>query len=685
VDLYGQEPEARLLGAFLSRLDNRTVIDVGAERGAFAQQMLRAGSGEIHLVEPEPGNVAFLRAEFGGDARVTVHEYALTDRDGETVELHKSVTPAGEPVSFGHTLLDRPSTDEIVWREVVEVSARSLRSLVEGGELPGRVGILKVDTEGYDLAVVTAMGALESDVVMVEHWTDLPNSLGPCPWNSSDMASALGPRGFSNFAFVEHRGEFPLVRWNDGNPPVGSFGNLVFLHDRVLASLLPDVLECASALSLRAVAVGEMYAEAATERMAHIEDLTAQLQTQLEAQQLVDAGNGRESHIEDALRQDGRRRLRRRNRTLAKLIARARSWRQPRIGILRHYHAKPLAVPTHDTRTAAPANALKISIVTPSFEQGRFLDRTIYSVVTQNYPSLEYVVQDGGSTDNTVDVLRRFDRLLTAWTSEQDAGQADAINRGFARTNGEIMAWLNSDDLLLPGALAVVAGYFAQHPEVDVVYGNRVMIDESDGQIGAWVLPKHDDRALTLADYVPQETLFWRRRIWNAVGGFVDTEFKFAVDWDLLLRFRHAGAKIVHVPRFLGAFRVHADQKTFVERKVGQAECELLRERVHGRSLTSDEILDGLHRYFARHVRVHNRQRFLDRLPIARIRVQTAPREPSLAKPEDEAGRGALQVAQADLPTPVSPLAPPSGFSLQPGELEENEGPSRPARQVGGR
>jgi glycosyltransferase involved in cell wall biosynthesis len=407
--------------------------------------------------------------------------------------------------------------------------------------------------------------------------------------------------------------------------------------------------------------------------------------SELEAQLLLDASNARLSQIEDALRHDARRRLRRSNRTLANLIARVRSWREPRIGILRHYQAKPLEVPARYTRTPAPANAPKISIVTPSFEQGRFLDRTIYSVVTQNYPSLEYVVQDGGSTDNTVDVLRRFDRLLTGWTSEQDAGQADAINRGFARTNGEIMAWLNSDDLLLPGALAVVARYFAQHPEADVVYGNRIMIDESDGQIGAWVLPKHDDRALTLADYVPQETLFWRRRIWNAVGGFVDTEFKFAVDWDLLLRFRHAGAKIVHVPRFLGAFRVHADQKTFVDRTVGQAECELLRERVHGRSLTSDEILDGLHRYFARHVRVHNRQRFLDRLPIARIRVQTAPREPSLAKPEGEARRAALQVAQADLPTPVSPLAPPSDFSLQPGELEENEGPSRSARQMGGR
>jgi FkbM family methyltransferase len=280
VDLYGQEPEARLLGAFLSRLDNRTVIDVGAERGAFAEQMLRAGSGEIHLVEPEPENVAFLRAQFGGDARVTVHEYALTDRDGETVELHKSVTPAGEPVSFGHTLLDRPGTEEVLWRDVVEVPARSLQSLVGTGELPGRVGILKVDTEGYDLAVVTAMGALECDVVMVEHWTDLPNSLGPCPWDSSDMVSALGPRGFSNFAFVEHRGEFPLLRWNDGKPPVGSFGNLVFLHDRALARLLPDVLECASALALQAVAVGEMYAEAATERMAHIADLIAQLRTQ---------------------------------------------------------------------------------------------------------------------------------------------------------------------------------------------------------------------------------------------------------------------------------------------------------------------------------------------------------------------------------------------------------------------
>ena len=97
---------------------------------------------------------------------------------------------------------------------------------------------------------------------------------------------------------------------------------------------------------------------------------------------------------------------------------------------------------------------------------------------------------------------------------------------------------------------------------MDVVYGHRLMIDQTDGQIGAWVLPPHSDLALTLADFVPQETLFWRRRIWDEAGGFVDPRFGYALDWDLLLRFRDAGAKMVRFPRFLGAFRIHAEQKT---------------------------------------------------------------------------------------------------------------------------
>jgi len=252
MDLYGQEPEARLLGAFISRLDHRSVIDVGAERGAFAEEMLRAGCDRVYAIEPEPDNAGFLRRRFQDDARVSVHEYAISDADGQ-LELHKSVDPSGAPVTFGHTVLERPDTDEIAWRETITVTGRPLASLVDAGEVPGRVGILKVDTEGNDLAVVSGMGVLECDVVMVEHWTELPHALGPCPWTTEEMVSVLRPRGFSHFAFVVHRGEFVILKWDDGSVPSGHMGNLVFLHDRMVERLLPDVVECASTLAGGAV------------------------------------------------------------------------------------------------------------------------------------------------------------------------------------------------------------------------------------------------------------------------------------------------------------------------------------------------------------------------------------------------------------------------------------------------
>jgi glycosyltransferase involved in cell wall biosynthesis len=377
----------------------------------------------------------------------------------------------------------------------------------------------------------------------------------------------------------------------------------------------------------------------------------------LEARLIAHAGNLRLADVENALRHDVYLR-RRRFGVLGRAAARARSWARPRIGHLRHYEARPLLVPTGYLAEAPPDPAPAISIVTPSYQQGGFIDRTLYSVVKQNYPALEYVVQDGGSSDETIDVLRRFEPLLTAWTSEPDEGQGDAINRGFAQTTGEIMAWLNSDDLLLPGALAHVARYFAEHPDVDVVYGNRIMIDENDSQIGAWILPAHDDVALTLADYVPQETLFWRRRIWDAAGGLVDPSFSFALDWDLLLRFRQAGAKIVRLPRFLGAFRVHAEQKTTVNDSVGRLECDRLRQRIHGRPLTIDEVLNGLRPYLVRHVLVHTRQRVVDRFPLARARVQTFPLEPGLRKPETELRSLASTRSSTEGAAVVSPLAP---------------------------
>lgn len=307
---------------------------------------------------------------------------------------------------------------------------------------------------------------------------------------------------------------------------------------------------------------------------------------------------------------------------LAKRVA--RSWR-PRLGSLRHYPPRALAVPGSYSDAKPPTPAPRISIVTPSFGQGHFLERTIFSVVGQGYPALEYVVQDGGSTDQTPAILRRYDPLISSWASEPDGGQADAINRGFDRTNGEIMGYLNSDDLLLPGSLAYVARYFAEHPQVDVVYGNRLMIDGDDGEIGSWILPGHDDEVLTLADYVPQETLFWRRRVWEAAGGRVDPSFGYALDWDLLLRFRAVGATMVHLPRFLGAFRIHDQQKTTADEMLGEKECAQLREREHGRRVPLQEVIVRQRRYMRRHVAAHLRYRVVQRLGRAVVPVQTLP------------------------------------------------------------
>jgi GT2 family glycosyltransferase len=315
------------------------------------------------------------------------------------------------------------------------------------------------------------------------------------------------------------------------------------------------------------------------------------------------------------------------------VIDRLQELMRPRLGVLRQHPPVPLMVPTSYFTTDAPSPAPTISIVTPSFGQGHFLERTLYSVVNQNYPALEYFVQDGGSTDETVDVLRRFEGSLGGWVSESDEGQADAINRGFARTSGEIMAYLNSDDLLLPGALAYVARYFSAHPDVDVVYGHRAMIDEHDGHIGSQVLPRHDDEELALLDFVPQETLFWRRSAWDAAGGRVDASLRFAMDWDLLLRLRDSGAKMVRLPRFLGAFRVHEEQKTSTWFDQCLLECEALRLRVHGRSISHDEAVARAAPYMRRHVPYHLWYRLKTRLPLRRQPVRTLPLEPQFRAP----------------------------------------------------
>lgn len=244
-----------------------------------------------------------------------------------------------------------------------------------------------------------------------------------------------------------------------------------------------------------------------------------------------------------------------------------------------------------------------ISIVTPTLNRAQFLKATIDSVLSQNYSNLKFHVQDGGSSDGTIELLTTYGARLS-WRTERDSGQANAINRAFAGTDCEVMAYLNSDDVLLPGTLAYVARMFAEMPDVDLIYGNRIFIDNSGNETGRAVLPKHDARALSWGGYIPQETLFWRHKVWATIGPFDET-FDYALDWDFLLRARAAGFKFFHVPRFLACFRIHSGQKTQKNLDLGLREVQRLRQHYLGRKPSRTEIAFALLPYLSRQFVVH--------------------------------------------------------------------------------
>ena len=281
-----------------------------------------------------------------------------------------------------------------------------------------------------------------------------------------------------------------------------------------------------------------------------------------------------------------------------------------RVGAFHAYAPKPLALAGHDD-AVYPAPCPRVSIVTPVRNQAAYIGATLESVLSQRCPGLQYIVMDGASDDGTAQAIAGYRDRLAHFTSAKDEGQADAIDRGFAKSDGEVMGWVNGDDLLLPGALAHVTAYFARHPEVDVVFGDRIVVDEAGRDVGRWVLAAGAEKLLSYVDFVPQETLFWRRRIWERAGGRVDKGFRFAMDWDLLVRLRDAGAHFAHIPRFLGGFRVHAAQKTHAEiGATGFAEMDRIRERCLGRIPSRHEVALRAAPWVARQLAVDLRDRF---------------------------------------------------------------------------
>jgi Glycosyl transferase family 2 len=277
-----------------------------------------------------------------------------------------------------------------------------------------------------------------------------------------------------------------------------------------------------------------------------------------------------------------------------------RIWLRPPLWKFEQYSPRPIDLGSPKRPERLPNALPRIAIVTPSYNHRKYVQATIDSVLAQEYPNLFYHVQDGASTDGTIDLLKTYgDRIV--WRSEGDSGQAQAINRGFAGVDCDIMAYLNSDDTLMPGTLAYVAGIFHVRPDVDIVYGHRVFINSDGLEVGRAVLPSHHAQTLMWADYVPQETLFWRRRVWDAVGP-IDESFHYALDWEFILRVQAAGFKFMRLPRFLACFRVHDEQKTAALYDVGRQEMQTLRKRYLGCEPTQSQIYRAAFPYLARRV-----------------------------------------------------------------------------------
>jgi glycosyltransferase involved in cell wall biosynthesis len=198
----------------------------------------------------------------------------------------------------------------------------------------------------------------------------------------------------------------------------------------------------------------------------------------------------------------------------------------------------------------------KVSIVMPSFNQGHFLETSIRSVLAQDYPNIEYILVDGGSKDDSLEIIQRYQSHFTWWVSEKDKGHADALNKGFSHATGEILAWLNSDDTYFPGAVSEAVAFLQEHPEVGMVYADADLIDDDGNTIGKFAAKQTDyTRLLRGSVHIPQATTFFRADLWRQVGP-LDLSLFFSFDYDLWVRLAKV-SQIRYLPRRWACFRMH--------------------------------------------------------------------------------------------------------------------------------
>jgi glycosyltransferase involved in cell wall biosynthesis len=220
----------------------------------------------------------------------------------------------------------------------------------------------------------------------------------------------------------------------------------------------------------------------------------------------------------------------------------------------------------------------RLSIVIPTYQQGGYIERTLQSIISQNYPQLQLIVIDGGSTDQTGEIIERYRQHISIYISEKDDGQSDAIRKGFDLACGDLITWMNSDDTYTEGALLAVGQFFVSNPSVRFAYGNRDVINENDQIIGRRRQPDFHPRVMRYCHMiVPQVSAFWQRSLYQESGG-IDASLRFCMDFDLFVKMALISPP-AHLPIILGNFRIHSDSKTSNLENVRLAEDQLVHER----------------------------------------------------------------------------------------------------------
>jgi len=243
---------------------------------------------------------------------------------------------------------------------------------------------------------------------------------------------------------------------------------------------------------------------------------------------------------------------------------------------IRDFISKPLY--DEGTLLAKDARYPKISIVIPSYNKGDFIEKTILSVLNQNYPNMECIVIDGGSTDNTLNVIRKYEKFMACWVSEKDSGQSDALNKGFSLATSDWVNEQDADDIFLPGAFHKIAEMIRRYPSVDIIFGNRMDIDEKDNIIGeikytrfSGIVYRYDGMS------IGPQSAFWKRDLFSKIGMY-DVDLHLAMDYDFFMKAAVARAKFQHVPFCFSAMRRYAGSKTsqFLNMPEHKRECNIV-------------------------------------------------------------------------------------------------------------